>query len=507
MVKVARNPEAETNRAWKLLVGRLDETGSPLKLELYKRIVSAILDYRLAPGSQMPSTRILAQELDLSRNTVIAAYAHLTAEGYIRPQTKSRYVVQEASVILDMLPEDAAQQGALSETSSVRWGDRMIGSVAGLSRYTRTSLWRACRYPFVYGQHDPQTFPFAQWREVERAALSMPVVRDWAGDPYDDDDPSLIEQIRVRLLPKRGVWAQPNQILVTVGTQNALTMIGMLLLAPGFHCALEEPGHPDVRDVLRLHTSNIHSVEVDQEGLRVGDLSPGVSLLYCTPGLQYPTMMEMSESRRRRLYRYAQENGTIIVEDDIDPEAHAGRMAKPALKSDDPDGRVIYIGNFSKGLAPGLRIGFIVAQQEVISELRLIRRLVLRGPPTNNQRMMAEFLARGYYDSLARKLRRVYQERAEELHAAVADELPEARLAPFMGGSASWLPLPEGIDAGELHERLLARGVFVEAGDRLFQHRPKRSSLLLGFSCIPLESIRAGVSIIGQALREMSAQA
>lgn len=480
------------------LLGPIAEEGTPLKLSLFKKIVGAILDHRLPPAMPLPSTRRLAAELNLSRNTVVHAYSHLAAEGFIRARDRSRFIVGAAAAIPTRLR--AAEQRD-PEAAPLNWADRMIGTVAGTPRIAKSPGWRSCRFPFVYGQYDAETFPQAQWRDVDRIALSSRAIQGWAGDPGDEDDRQLIEQIRLRLLPARGIWADPSEVLITGGTANALAMIGMLLLAPGFQCAFEEPGHPDMRAVLRLQTSNIQSVEVDAEGLRVADLSPGVSLIYCTPGLQYPTMATMSRSRRRRLYRYARENGTIVVEDDVDAETMRGEPVPLALKSDDPDGRIIYLGSFSKGLGPGLGIGFLVARREVVHELRLLRRLILRSPPTNNQRLIAEFVARGYYDSLAHRLRTTFRERHDILHDVLGAALPGWPLARPQGGSAIWLPLPPHVSSAGLVAALHAAGVFVEGGDGYFNYRPRRSGLRIGYTAIGTRAIREGAALLGRIVQ------
>lgn len=491
-------PQRGANAAfWQALTGAPASGGTALRLHLYRQLAEAIEQGRLAAGTPMPATREMAALLAVSRNTVIHAYGLLVAEGYLLPGRRARHRVtgrDRAPVSPPAAP--AAGEGAVP----LRWQERMIGSVAGLPRLTKSPRWRQCRYAFVYGQHDPATFPLARWREVERRASRQPALRDWAGDPYDQDNPVLVRQICQKLLPQRGIVAAPDEILITGGTQNAFSMIAQLLVAPGFTCAFEEPGHPDMRAVLRLHTANIQELAVDQEGLRVGDLAPGVSLLYCMPGLQYPTMVALSPSRRAQLYRYARQNGTIIVEDDVDAETLDGPEVPPSLKAQDPDGRVIYIGSFAKTLAPGMRIGFLMASSALIHELRLIRRLVLRSPPTNSQRVLGDFLELGYYESLARRTRRIYRQRRQALRQAVAEHLPALTLSATAGGSAGWLPLARRVDLDVLQAALEARSVFVERGDDMFHHRPTSSFLRLGFSSLAEALIPPGIAILAEVL-------
>ncbi|GBQ30848.1 PLP-dependent aminotransferase family protein [Gluconacetobacter azotocaptans] len=486
---------------WRRLIGPLHhaEEGT-LKIMLHKQLVSAICSGRLAAGTALPSQRALARALSISRNTVIQAYLLLATEGLVDTRDRSRHRVSNIAHDVSQA-RTSAPCGQERPAHPVSWSERLIGSVSKQRPLQRDPRWRESRYAFIYGQCDQELFPLAQWREVQRDTLSATALRRWAGDPYDEDNAYLVKQICSTLLPRRGLWAVPEEILITSGIQNALAILSLLLLGPDYRCAFEDPGHPDLRAVLRLRSANIQNVLVDEEGLRVADLTPGISMLYCSPVMQFPTTAPMSASRRAQLYYYARQNDTIIVEDDVDSEAWFAGDAPYALKADDPDGRVIYLGTFSKALAPGLRLGFMVAPPHVIHEARLIRRLLMRSPPTNNQATLGEFIGRGYYSGLVCRARQTWEKRARILSDSVARHMPDTVLAPIHGGSAGWLTLPDGVRSDQFCRSLAAHSIYADDGGMFYRHRDVPQALRLGFTSMSTGIIEDGIERMGHILQ------
>jgi len=302
-----------------------------------------------------------------------------------------------------------------------------------------------------------------------------------------------VDQIRTRILPRRGILAGESQILVTLGAQQALYMIASLLVGDKTRVVLEEPGYADARNIFALKSSAIRSIPVDQGGLPVDDRLVGTDILYTTPSHQLPTTVTMPTERRRELLDIANKENFLIVEDDYELESNYVGKPLPALKSLDQEGRVIYVGSFSKTLFPGLRLGFIVASTELIAEMRALRRLMVRHPPTNNQRSTAFFLSLGYYDVFVRRLHRAYRERWGELGNALANYMPEAEAVRGMGGSSYWLRFPNEVNTDELAKRALDEGIFVEPGGVYFHEERHYSALRLGFSSIASEKIAPGI--------------
>ena len=261
--------------------------------------------------------------------------------------------------------------------------------------------WRTKRYTFVYGQHDRFLFPISNWRKCSRDSLSLHDVHDWTVDYVDADDPMLLEEFRCRVLPRRGFSAGADEILITLGAQQALFLVAQLLLRPGVTIAVEDPCYGDARNIFKFFGANILPIPVDRYGMIVDDrLAAGCDIVYVTPSHQSPTTVTMSAERRRSLLAMVRKHDLVLIEDDYDTESRFGQSTNCALKSFDEDGRIVYVASLSKLLSPGLRVGFLVGSRMLIEELRMLRRLNIRHPPANNQRTIALFLRGGHYEAL-----------------------------------------------------------------------------------------------------------
>ncbi|MGD9946751.1 MAG: PLP-dependent aminotransferase family protein, partial [Burkholderiaceae bacterium] len=227
--------------------------------------------------------------------------------------------------------------------------------------------------------------------------------------------------------------------------------------------------------------------------------------LYLTPSHQCPTTVTMPIARRKALIEFAAAHDCVLIEDDYEPETSYEGAATPALKSLDLAGRVVHVGSLSKTLAPGIRLGYIVGAAELIAELRMLRRLMLRHPPSSLQRALALFLAEGHYESLARRMRGIYRERARRIVAAMAKHLPDWHAQPPRGGSAVWVQPPAGVDTERLREAARAHDVLIEAGTVFFSRPGARQGLRLGFSAVSTERIDDGIGALRQSLQSLHA--
>ncbi len=467
------------------------DASASLQSRIREMLVSAILDGHILPGTPMPSGRKLAEQLKVARNTVVLVYQRLVDEGFLVARERSGYFVSEDILldrVKDSLPEALAQEW-------IDWGEKLRFRPTAQRNLTKPADWQQYPYPFVYGQIDPDLFPVSEWRDCCRDAATIGAIHRWSGDRVDQDDPELVEQVHTRILPRRGVWAKPDEILITLGAQQALYLIADLLLTEDQIVAMEEPGYPDARNIFAARTARIQGMPVDDEGLVPGAALTHAQCLYLTPSHQFPTTVTLSRARREVLLASARQNRFVIIEDDYESEHNFLGDPTPALKSLDQDGVVIYIGSLSKTLAPGLRIGFMVAPAEFIREARALRRLMSRHPPANNQLIVAQFLKRGYHDALVRRLSHSLQDRWHTLRAAVAQHLPEWTVSPSTGGSSFWLKAPAGLNARQLQRDCAAEGVLFEAGDVFFLSQPAPSNFLrLGFSSIAVDRIEPGIS-------------
>ena len=277
-------------------------------------------------------------------------------------------------------------------------------------------------------------------------------------DHVDNDDPSLIKQIQSKVLPKRGIWANKDQILITSGSQNAIYMIASLLTKQGTVVGMENPGYPDVRNIFSSKTDNVVPINIDQNGIVIEDIKPETDIIFTTPSHQYPTGVTMSMERRNKLLSIAKENQMVIIEDDYEAEINFQKKPHPSLKSLDKDNNVIYVGSFSKAFAPGLRLGYMVAPESFIEEVKALRRLMIRHIPANNQRSVALFIGLGHYHNMFTKIQKTNKERWALINEKINQE-PLLSCTPTIGGSTFWIEILEKIDSDKLCKNLLNKGV------------------------------------------------
>ena len=323
-------------------------------------------------------------------------------------------------------------------------------------------------------------------------------------DYYDQDDPELIEFITRHTLPRRGILAQPDEILVTMGAQNALWLAAQVLLTQRRTAVVETPCYHALRDILGQARCHLVPVPVDADGLPPDALPERGDVIFTTPSHQAPTNATMPLSRRKALLKRAARMEALIVEDDYEFEMSFLRPPLPALKSLDTDGRVIYVGSFSKSIFPGLRLGYLVGARPFIREARALRASVLRHPPGHIQRTAAYFLKLGHYDALIRRMGQVFSERRRAMETALAAHgLPVAGRGVF-GGSSIWMRAAQGVDTGVLESRLRARGVLIEPGHPFFYGAaPPRNYYRLAYSSIPSPRIGEGIAILAEELAAM----
>ncbi|KZL22098.1 HTH-type transcriptional regulatory protein GabR [Pseudovibrio axinellae] len=472
------------------------DNSSTLQSQIREMLVSAILSGQLAKNTPVPSTRALAKRLGVSRNTVMLAYQALAADGYLNTRERSGfYVSPEMVENLGQLPETAPSKEQ-NRDDCVDWGEKLRLTPSTQFNILKTENWHSYPYPFIYGQVDPTLFPISAWRDCVRQTMSIKWLDAWTDDRFTADDPMLIEQIQRRILIRRGVIAEPDEILVTMGAQNALFLIAHLLVKQDTPVAVEDPGYPDVRNIMQLRSADIRAIPIDEEGIQVAKLGDA-KLVYVTPSHQFPTNTTMTMKRRREVLEWAAQSDALIIEDDYEYETNYRGQPTAALRSIDTSGRVLYVGSLSKSIMPGLRVGFIVAPRQVIKEVRAMRRLMLRHPPGNNQRSVALFLAQGSQDALISKLHHAYSNRWNSLSEAMARHFPGWAQVSAFGGSSFWVCGPPDLDASTLADEAMQRGILIEPGNVFFANPNQgKNYFRLGFSSIDAEKIPRGIELL-----------
>jgi GntR family transcriptional regulator/MocR family aminotransferase len=480
---------------WHQIFPHPDRHTSTLQSQLRVGFVDAMLDGRLMAGMRLPSSRELADMLSISRNTVVLVYEKLTEDGYLENRPRNGYYVSDQYLrhIRDTTATAPARQ---KETpGQIDWSKRMSALPEEMKWLDKPGDWQRYRYPFLYGQFDSSLFPIADWRECSRRALDVSAIHGWAPDAIDNDNESLVAQLIWRVLPRRGIAAKREEVLLTVGAQQALYLISELLVAPGSCVAVEDPGYMDARNIFLRRGARLIGLGVDKDGVVPDRNSLATAqTVYCTPSHQCPTGITMSAERRMALLAWARECNGLLVEDDYDAEMQYAGKPSPALKAIDHDQRTIYIGSLSKTLSPGLRIGYIVAPAAVIKQLRVLRRLMIRHPPSNNQLAAALFISHGHYERSVHNMRAELAKRAALLTDALRTYLPELQFTPPDGGSALWGQFAAGCDTRQLRQAALERDILIESGEAFFWAHPgQHNCIRLGFSSIPSERIDAGI--------------
>lgn len=482
-------PQRNDSAMWSGLFRISADSGQTLQAQIRQAIVAAILDRQIAASMPLPSCRILAEKLGVARGTVVLAFQQLVDQGFLIARERRGHFVNPEVIASPPRPLQKVE----TPLDQVDWKSRRRIAPSEFGPRPEKSNWIKSAYPFVYGQFDPTLFPTPEWRECNRMALAVLEIRNWAADVGDRDDPLLIEQIQARLLPRRGIFANPDEIIVTLGAQNALYMLATLLMAKGAKVAMEDPGYPDARSIFRLAGAEIAPTRVDAHGIVPSEVAEDAGFVFVTPSHQCPTMVALSPARRAQLLDQAIANDQIIIEDGYDGQL-IDEAPQQALKSQDRSGRVIYVGSMSKTLAPGLRLGYIVASAELIAELRALRRFMLRHPPANNQRAVALFLSLGHHDALVRRLSNAFDERRKRVFEALDRYLPHWRTTDPAGGSSLWLEGPAGSDSRQIAEAAARRGVLIEPGDRFFAAGEKPTRFMrLGISSIGIQHIEPGI--------------
>jgi GntR family transcriptional regulator/MocR family aminotransferase len=473
-------------------------TGQPLYRQLRQALEHEIAIGALDPRLPLPSSRELARELGVSRNTVNTAYQELEAEGFVEARPRRGLFVNH-----EMLGELSRGPLRSEPSAPVDWSRHLNSRPdAGVPEIAKVRDWHKYPYPFVAGQVDSSSFPRLAWTRALREALEPPHLHYSLRDGVDEDDPELIDQLCRQVLPARGIEVEPDQVLVTLGSQQGLDLLAHTLLGPNCVVGVENPGYLDARHIFLRAGAELRAFDVDGAGLVPPHDLAGVSLVHLTPSHHSPTNVTLSIARRRQLLALAEAHDTLLVEDDYDSEFRYHGSPTPALKALPDSERVIYLGTFSKFLAPGLRLGYLVAAPELIVELRSQRRYRVRHASGHIQRAMALLIASGQYHRTVRRRRTNLARRWSILREALNEHLTWTVDAP-PGGVSIWLPGPPGLDCVDLSARALQRGVVIERGDIYFTDpENNRNHVRLGFAALAPERIEPGIAILAELIRE-----
>lgn len=490
-------PEARAALETLILDRRSDE---PLQRQLYAELRRAILDGRLAGGLLLPSTRTLAGDVGVARNTVVAVFEQLASEGYLEAR------IGAGTRVARVMPE------TMLEARRARPGDQTMvgaGTPPALSRRgvamsaVRRPVPPADRRAFQPGMPALDLFPHEVWARVVARRTRQPGIAS-LGYTHAVGHPALREAIAAHVGAARGVVCTPEQVVVTAGAQAGLDLAAQLLLDPGDVAWIEEPGYLGARGALTRAGARLVPVPVDADGL---DVAAGVRdrppprLVYVTPSHQFPTGATLTLARRLALLEHAGAAGAWVLEDDYDSEYRYAGRPLAAMQGIDRGGRVVYVGTFSKTMFPALRAGYLIVPPALADACATAMRLTGHTVPTAIQLALADFIGEGLFTAHVRRMRTRYAERRARLLRGIARHVGAGlEILPAQGGMQVAARLPAGTDDVGVAAATARAGLVTPPLSVLHLGAPRTSGLFLGFAGVPEREIDAGVTRLARVL-------
>jgi GntR family transcriptional regulator/MocR family aminotransferase len=469
-------------------------SGEPLFRQIYVGLRRGVLSGALRSGERLPSTRELADQLRVSRTVVLLAYDQLLAEGFVTGLHGSGTYVSAGLNLGNRAWEDRERSPAPKLRLS-RFGRNAAESASTVSLPSSDGL--QCRYDFVYGGSNVGHFPFAAWRRILlRNARKAPVRDLHYGSAAGNV--GLREAIARHVRRSRAVVCDASQVIVVSGSQQALDLVVRVLLEPGEEAAIEDPHYQGTRHVLRTAGVQIHSIRVDRDGVMTHRLPDSAQVAFVTPSHQFPTGVVLTLPRRLELLAWAKRRNAIVVEDDYDGEFRYDGQPLESLQGLDHEGRVIYIGTFSRTIFPSLRIGYLIAPRPLVPAFEAAKWLCDRHTATLEQQTLAEFITNGMYERYLHRVRRSNALRREALLEAIGRFIGDrAELTGEAAGAHVVLWPKRRISEHALVDEARARGVGVYGVGPYHAMRSARAGLILGYSRMTEADICEGVRRLG----------
>jgi GntR family transcriptional regulator/MocR family aminotransferase len=471
----------------------LKRGADPLSRQVYLWIRHGIMERMLRPGESLPSTRELAEENSISRTVVVQAYDQLIAEGFITGRRGSgTYVSEQLNSAVSPLPKRTAplrlSEFGKAATAIVRRGLSPIRARGPL------------RYDFAYGTSSLEEFPLAAWRRILLRRTRRAPLRSFDYGAAMGDT-ALREAITGHLQRSRAIHCDVSQVLIVNGSQQALDLTIRLLLNPGDLVAVEDPQYHGMRQVLMAARLRVRPVPVDQNGIDLSRMPHQAKLALVTPSHQFPTGAVLSLERRLALLAWARRANAVIVEDDYDGEfRYEGEPVEP-LQSLDRDGRVLYVGTFSRTMFPALRIGYVVAPRPLVPAFAAAKWLADRHTAILEQETLAEFIATGAYERHLRRTRRINAVRRAALLSAIEQHLAD-RVTVSGSGSGTHIVLWPRAKVSEtaIITRAAAVGVGIYGIAGYYLRQPAQPGFVLGYANLTVAQIREGIRRLSEVL-------
>lgn len=464
----------------------LSKDAGPLSRQIYLWLRQAILSGTFQAGDRLPATRDLAEQLHVSRTVILLAYDQLLSEGFVEGQHGSGTYVSRA---LGATPRKANERSAKPKLS--KFGGSVESAVANVLLARKRPA--PVRYNFAFGRPTVEGFPWEAWRRIlARRARQVHVAELDYG--LSSGNPALREAIVEHLRRSRAVVCDASQVMIVNGSQQALDLVARVLLERGDRVMIEEPHYSGAREVFRACGARLLPVPVDEEGLRTDRLPEKAKLAFVTPSHQFPTGAILPLARRMQLLEWAKHKDAMIIEDDYDGEFHYEGQPVESLQGLDTEGRVIYIGTFSRTIFPSLRIGYLIAPKPMLPVLSAAKWLCDRHTATLEQETLAEFLSSGAYERHLRRIRKRNALRRKALLEAIEKYLGDSVAITGDRAGAHVVLWPKIQDTEKnFLRRAQAEGVAIYGLSTNYLKPAKRVGLMLGYSRLAETEIREGI--------------
>jgi GntR family transcriptional regulator/MocR family aminotransferase len=471
----------------------LSKTGEPLSRQVYHRLREGILRGSPRAGERLPSSRDLADQLHVSRTVVLLAYDQLLAEGFVEGRHGSGTYVCEGLTSKD---QSVARTGAKVRLS--RFGVR--AEAAAAQAVNPNAAAKVLRYDFSYRRPPVERFPFESWQRIlTRRSRNAPVRMLDYSSPSGSME--LRKAIAEHLRRSRAVVCEPSQVIVVNGSQQALDLVARVLVERGDVAVIEDPQYQGARDAFLAAGARLHSIAVDHDGLVPTKLPKRARLAFVTPSHQFPTGTILPVGRRIALLEWAKRAGAVVIEDDYDGEFRYEGRPVESMQGLDREGRVVYVGTFSRTIFPALRIGYLIAPKTLVSSLTAAKWLCDRHTATLEQETLAEFIATGAYERHLRRSRRVNALRREVLLDSITKHLGNRVEVTGEGSGAHVVLWPRArVSENAVIAAAAAKGVGIYGISRYFLKRTPRAGFMLGYARMKEEDIREGVKRFGECL-------
>jgi GntR family transcriptional regulator/MocR family aminotransferase len=475
--------------------------GGSLQDQIIEQMRSLIVDAKLPLGTKLPSTRALATQLRIARRTVTLAFDRLAVEGYIETKPASGTFVAQRLPTSWIHVSESDRAAATSAPNVPR-----TPSSAGLGLHVQPET--ALPYDLRLGRPDASLFPVALWRQFIRESVDSQM-RSLGDYMHPQGHPLLRDTLCQHLFATRGIVCSPDQVVVVAGTQDGLNLVARMLAKAGDEVSVEDPCYLGAARAFLELGLTVQSVQLDDEGLCVDQLSDAAKLVYVTPSHQFPLGMTMSLGRRRAIVEWARSAGSYVVEDDYDGDLRYSSSPLPAITALGSD-CTIYLGTFSKSIGPALRLGYVVVPPQLVAAAYDTKAVMSNGHPWLEQAAMARFLETDAFERHLVQMRGHYSLRRDRLSQELLQHFPGSRFSGMEGGMHLLWHMPPDLPSADILQEACAGvgvGLYGLRGSPTYvreSHSHYDHLALLGYSALKPDAIEQAVHRIAKVASRLS---